>query len=90
MQTNYDDYRIPPPGKFESTGEHYELAKYLYGHQPDEEAGSVDYLGWYGLYRTERVILTEATDGAVYIHVYDPDEDLEADWATCLALEMPE
>ena len=42
-----------------------DLAEQLYGETPDEQSGSVDELGWFGLFRKERVILTEDSQGFV-------------------------
>ena len=36
-----------------------DLAEQLYGETPDEQSGSVDELGWFGLFKQERTILTE-------------------------------
>ena len=49
-----------------------ELAETLYEQSlecgPDEEIGSVDELGWFGLFEDELVILQEDSQGFVYAH----------------------
>ncbi len=57
-----------------------DLAERLYGETPDETAGSVDELGWFGLFREEKAIITEDSQGFVDAEQYDTDEKLEETW----------
>ncbi len=56
------------------------LAESLYGEQPDEEAGSVDGIGWAGLYREERAIILEDTQGFVWVEKSSSMRDLLESW----------
>lgn len=61
------------------------LAEHLYGlsleSQQDDEVGSVQELGWYGLFNQERAILWETNQGFVYAQDYDNDNALILAWA---------
>jgi hypothetical protein len=81
------DYKLPPPGKFEGTGTDYALALALYGETPDEEAGSVDDIGWYGLYRDEGAILVEDSNGFVEILTFETPEAIALTWAAVETLD---
>jgi hypothetical protein len=79
--TDYDNYVIPGPGKFEGTGEHYLLAKALYGETPDEEIGTVEDIGWHGLFADEGAILIEDSQGFVSILTFDTPEATALTWS---------
>ena len=51
-----------------------DLAERLYKETPDEEAGSVEELGWFGRFNEEKVILTEDSQG------FDTSEKLQEVW----------
>ena len=57
-----------------------ELAERLSKETPDEQAGSVDELGWFGLFREEKAILTEDSQGFVDVEQFDTDEKLQEVW----------
>jgi hypothetical protein len=57
-----------------------ELAERLSEETPDEQAGSVDELGWFGLFREEKAILTEDSQGFVDAEQFDTDEKLQEVW----------
>jgi|TARA_Y100001951_G_C11278131_1_gene263349 hypothetical protein len=57
-----------------------ELAERLSEETPDEQAGSVDELGWFGLFREEKAILTEDSQGFVDVEQFDTDEKLQEVW----------
>jgi hypothetical protein len=53
----------------------------LYYHLPEDEAGdSSEGPAWYGLYQLEAVILTEDSQGFVYMHRYDTTAELNEAW----------
>ena len=52
---------------------------------PDEEIGSVDEQGWYGLMREERCILHEDSQGFVDGTWFDTKDELEQAWAELCA-----
>jgi len=56
-------------------------AEELYYHQPEDEAGDSS-MGpaWHGLYQLEAVILTEDSDGSVYMHKYETTDELNEAW----------
>jgi antirestriction protein len=73
--------------------ENYEVARYsaeeldeLFGDPPDEEVGSVNDLGWYGLVRhTDRpggLILIQDEQGFRHVREVPDDEALAVQWAT--------
>lgn len=55
-------------------------AERLYGETPDEELGSVQDFGWYGLYLAEMTILWEDSQGFVTSYAYFSTNNLLADW----------
>ena len=57
-----------------------ELAERLSEETPDEQGGSVDELGWFGLFREEKAILTEDSQGFVDVEQFDTDEKLQEVW----------
>tara|TARA_B100000745_G_C19978012_1_gene331214 strand:- start:301 stop:516 length:216 start_codon:yes stop_codon:yes gene_type:complete len=57
-----------------------DLAEQLYGETPDEQSGSVDELGWFGLFRKERVILTEDSQGFVDAEQFSTPEEMRECW----------
>ena len=66
-----------------------ELAERLYNlsldSSQDEECGSVQENGtWYGLFREEKAILSEDSQGFVSVAEYDTDEELGQAWQECL------
>ena len=72
-----------------------ELAERLYDlsleSSQDEECGRVDENGhWYGLFREEKAILCEDSQGFVSASEYDTGEELEEAWQECLAECNPE
>lgn len=66
------------------------LAEFLYGEEPSESIGSVDELGWYGLFLNEALgevggtgggqILTEDSNGFVTVWEYATDLELNDEW----------
>lgn len=52
----------------------------LHALDPDESIGSVDELGWAGLYRQELSIILEDSDGFVWIEEYPNAEALAKGW----------
>lgn len=52
----------------------------LYEIDPDESIGSVDELGWAGLYRQELSIIFEDAQGFVWIDEFTSQEELDEDW----------
>jgi hypothetical protein len=59
-----------------------DLAERLYGETPDEQAGSVDELGWFGLFLEEKTILTEDSQGFVDAEHFDTKEKVQEVWET--------
>ena len=59
-----------------------DLAERLYTKTPDEQAGSVEELGWFGRFNEEKVILTEDSQGFVDAEEYDTIEKLNEVWDT--------
>ncbi|MBE27624.1 MAG: hypothetical protein CMB06_00725 [Euryarchaeota archaeon] len=57
-----------------------DLAERLYKETPDEEAGSVEELGWFGRFNEEKVILTEDSQGFVDAERFDTSEKLQEVW----------
>ena len=57
-----------------------DLAERLYEETPDEQSGSVDELGWFGLFREEKAILTQDSQGFVDAEQFDSDEKLQEVW----------
>jgi hypothetical protein len=57
-----------------------DLAEQLYGETPDEQSGSVEELGWFGLFKKERAILTEDSQGFVDAEQYSTNEKLQEVW----------
>jgi hypothetical protein len=57
-----------------------DLAERLYEETPDEQSGSVDELGWFGLFREEKAILTQDSQGFVDVEQFDTDEKLQEVW----------
>jgi hypothetical protein len=57
-----------------------DMAERLSQETPDEQAGSVDELGWFGMFREEKVILTEDSQGFVDAEQFDTDEKLQEVW----------
>jgi hypothetical protein len=57
-----------------------DLAERLYEDTPDEQTGSVDELGWFAMFREEKVILTEDSQGFVDAEQFDSDEKLQEVW----------
>ncbi len=52
----------------------------LHALDPDESIGSVDELGWAGLYRQELSIILEDSDGFVWIEEYPDLATLSKGW----------
>ena len=57
-----------------------DLAEQLYGETPDETSGSVEELGWFGLFKKERAILTEDSQGFVDAEEFSTNEKLLEVW----------
>jgi len=57
-----------------------DLAEQLYGETPDEQSGAVEELGWFGLFKKERAILTEDSQGFVDAEQYSTNEKLQEVW----------
>jgi|TARA_R110000765_G_scaffold169999_4_gene274955 hypothetical protein len=57
-----------------------DMAERLFQETPDEQAGSVHELGWFGMFREEKVILTEDSQGFVDAEQFDTDEKLQEVW----------
>ena len=54
----------------------------------DDEIGSVDELGWYGLFEAERTILREDSQGFVYAFEYPSERVTRLNWREiCKAYE---
>jgi hypothetical protein len=75
------DYTLPPPGKFEGTGTDYLLAEALYGETPDDEIGTVEDIGWHGLFADEGAILIEDSQGFVSILTFETPEAVDLTWS---------
>lgn len=58
------------------------LSEKLHQKGADEECGSVQENGWHGLFREDKAILHEDTQGFVTVDSYDSDEDMEEAWAS--------
>ena len=60
------------------------LAERLYDAEPDDSIGSVDELGWFGLFLDQAgsggQILTEDSYGFVTVWEFDNDRDLNDEW----------
>lgn len=59
-----------------------DLAERLYGETPDQQAGSTDELGWFGLFLEEKTILTEDSQGFVDAEHFDTEEKVQEVWET--------
>lgn len=46
----------------------------------DDDIGSVDELGWFGLFEEEKAILSEDGQGFVYLNEYGDQEALDKAW----------
>jgi len=57
-----------------------DLAEQLYGETPDEQSGSVEELGWFGLFKKEQAILTEDSQGFVDVEQFSTETDLNECW----------
>jgi hypothetical protein len=70
------------PGKYEAVAdEDRDLAERLYASTADEELGSVQEAdGWFGLFRQEKVILSEDSQGFLEIDTFETIEALEIRW----------
>jgi len=70
-------------GKFEGISDEYlYFVKELYDEQPDEEIGSVTESGiWYGLYKEEKSILSEDSQGFVDFDIFDNEKELMNFWS---------
>jgi len=71
--------------KFETSG-----AEELYYLQPDQEAGnSVVGAVWFGLYQLEAIILTEDSQGNVWLCKYDTTAELNEAWELIIQNTYP-
>lgn len=65
-------------------------AEELYYHQPEQEAGdSSEGPAWYGLYQLEAVILTEDSQGFVWLHKYETTDELNEAWELIIRNTYP-
>ena len=60
------------------------LAEELSEGFPDEEIGSVSELGWAGRFNAERAVLTEDSQGFVWVDVHETEESFESHWQEIL------
>ncbi|MFD4646353.1 hypothetical protein ACFRJ3_35010 [Streptomyces sp. NPDC056696] len=66
-------------------------AEDLYYHQPEDEAGdSSEGPAWFGLYQLEAVILTEDSDGFVWMRRYATTAELNEAWELIIQNTYPE
>jgi len=56
------------------------LAEALYEDSPDDSIGSVDELGWAGIYRDDLAIIVEDYQGFVWLEEFDTRSDMEEAW----------
>ena len=60
-----------------------ELAEELSGETPDDECGDVTTVGvWYGLFREEKAILKEDSQGFVDVDTFETEDELNEEWDT--------
>jgi hypothetical protein len=65
-------------------------AEDLYFHQPEQEAGdSVSGAAWFGLYQLEAVILTEDSQGNVWMSKYATSAELNEAWELIIQNTYP-
>lgn len=56
------------------------LAEELYEDFADEEIGSVQELGWAGRFNDDLAILTEDTQGFVWVDFHETQESFDSHW----------
>lgn len=65
-------------------------AAHLYYLMPEQEAGdSSDGPAWFGLYQLEAVILTEDSQGFVWLHKYETTDELNEAWELIIRNTYP-
>jgi hypothetical protein len=65
-------------------------AEELYYLQPEQEAGdSVSGAAWFGLYQLEAAILTEDSQGNVWLRKYDTTAELNQAWELIIENTYP-
>ncbi|WP_055523486.1 hypothetical protein [Streptomyces graminilatus] len=65
-------------------------AEELYYLQPEQEVGdSVEGPAWFGLYQLEAVILTEDSQGNVWLRKYDTTSELNEAWELIIQNTYP-